>query len=304
MAWVWRGLREGIVTTRYPRRDDGYGPGYRGSVRVAAGADPSVLPARPVEAAPSEQVSGAEGVMSGPDAGSGGGPGVLGLSDVVDRCPTGAIGIASRIPGSETLQIDRGGCILCGRCVDARPDRFTFDPRVETAALSRATLVVPQLDASIGEAQALEGLRSDLWRRVKALRRSVHIRHVDAGSDGSEEWEVAALTNPVYDVGRLGIFFTASPRHADLLLVTGVGTVGMASALRETFAAMPEPKIVVAAGTDATSGGLLRHDAANCGVGAIVPVDVWVPGSPPSPFSILHGILLGLGVLLKIRSTQ
>src|SRR5579875_3756916 len=101
---------------------------------------------------------------------------------------------------------------------DPRPSRsIAAAASCEAAALSRATLVVPQLDASIGEAQALEGLRSDLWRRVKALRRSVHIRHVDAGSDGSEEWEVAALTNPVYDVGRLGIFFTASPRHADLL---------------------------------------------------------------------------------------
>ena len=135
---------------------------------------------------------------------------------------------------------------------------------------------------------------------MRALRRSIHIRHVDAGSDGSEEWEVAALTNPVYDVQRLGIFFTATPRHADLLLVTGVGTAGMAGPLVRTFDAMPDPKIVIAAGTDAVSGGLVHPGyATGPGVGAIVPVDVWVPGSPPSPFALLHGILVGIGLLAE-----
>ena len=139
-------------------------------------------------------------------------------------------------------------------------------------------------------------MRAELAARVRALRRSVHIRHVDTGSDGSEEWEIHALLNPVYDIGRLGIFFTASPRHADILLVTGAGGHGMAGPLRRTLEAMPAPTVVIAAGTDAISGGLTAPTYAVAGgVGGLVPVDVWVPGSPPSPFSLLHAILLALG---------
>jgi Ni,Fe-hydrogenase III small subunit len=141
-------------------------------------------------------------------------------------------------------------------------------------------------------------MRRQLAERTRALRRSIHIRHVDAGSDGTEEWEIAALTNPIYDVQRLGIFFTASPRHADVLLVTGVGSAGMLGPLRQTFEAMPDPKVVIAAGVDAIGGGLIGEGyAARGGVAGAVPVDVFIPGSPPSPFGLLHGILLGLGLL-------
>ena len=96
-----------------------------------------------------------------------------------------------------------------------------------------------------------------LANRVRRLRRSVHLRHIDTGSDGSDEWEIQALTNPVYDLHRLGIFFTASPRHADILLVTGIGTDGMVEPLRRTLDAMPAPTVVIAVGTDAVSGGLI-----------------------------------------------
>ncbi|MGH9064016.1 MAG: NADH:ubiquinone oxidoreductase [Acidimicrobiales bacterium] len=257
-TWVARGLREGIVTTRYPRRPDGYGPGWRGAVSVV---DTPGGPGQPGEGA-----------------------------DVPRLCPTGAI-----TEPDGRLRVDRGRCIVCGRCVAARPDLFLFDSSPEVASLSRQALVVPA--AEEGD-EALERLRAALLRRVRALRRSVHIRHVDAGSDGSEEWEVAALANPVYDVQRLGVFFTATPRHADLLLVTGVGTAGMAGPLRRTWEAMPDPKVVLAAGTDAVSGGLVHPTyATRGGIGGLVPVDVWVPGSPPSPFSLLHGILLGVGLL-------
>ena len=118
------------------------------------------------------------------------------------------------------------------------------------------------------------------------------------GSDGTEEWEILALLNPVYDVHRLGIFLTASPRHADVLLVTGAGARGMTEPLRRAYDAMPEPKIVIAVGTDAISGGLASPSYATTGgVGATVPVDLWLPGSPPSPFSILHALLLAVGRL-------
>ncbi len=258
MAWIWRGLRDGVVTTRYPRRPDGYGPGFRGAVDVVA-------------------------------------PGEAGASapEVEALCPTGAITATARA----SVRVDRGRCILCGRCVERRPELFSFSSSAEVASLSPAALVVPAGDE---DRLLLEALRADLDRRVRVLRRSIHIRHVDAGSDGSEEWEVAALQNPVYDVQRLGIYFTASPRHADVLLVTGAGTAGMAGPLRTTYEAMPGPKVVIAAGTDAVSGGLVGGGyTTGPGVGSIVPVDVVVPGSPPSPFSLLHGILLGVGLLTR-----
>jgi Ni,Fe-hydrogenase III small subunit len=121
---------------------------------------------------------------------------------------------------------------------------------------------------------------------------------VDAGSDGSDEWEIAALTNPVYDVQRLGIFFTASPRHADVLLVTGVVSSGMMQPLLHTYDVMPDPKIVIAAGAEAMSGGLIGEGyASRGGVGETLPVDVFVPGSPATPFGLLQGILVAINRL-------
>ena len=146
-----------------------------------------------------------------------------------------------------------------------------------------------------GTSDAVTAARAALAARTAALRRSVHIRHVDAGSDGSAEWEIQALLGPVYDVHRLGVFFTASPRHADVLLVTGGGAPGMIEPLRTTYEGMPDPKVVIAVGTDAISGGLLGDHLA--GVAAHVPVDIWVPGDPPSPFGILKALLVAMGRL-------
>lgn len=200
-------------------------------------------------------------------------------------CPTNAITLGHPAP-----VVDPDRCVLCGRCVDAFPDVFAFGSQVETAYR------LPPLTAS--DHGDLATTRSALADRTRALRRSVYIRHVDAGSDGSEEWEVAALSGPIYDVQRLGVYFTASPRHADLLLVTGGGTAAMAEPLQRTYDAMPAPKVVVAVGTDAATGGMLRAGYTGAvGVTGLVPVDVLVPGSPPSPFSILHGILLAVGLI-------
>ena len=197
-------------------------------------------------------------------------------------CPTGAITVRS---GQAVLDPDR--CIGCGRCVAEQPARFEWRPG------SDLTRFGPPGDASWTQ---LAALRLDLALRVRAFGRSVHLRHVDAGSDGSEEWEIAALLGPVYDIQRLGLFFTASPRHADILLVTGAGVAGMREPLQRTLAAMPRPVVVVAVGADACTGGLHRGSYTGAeGVGAQVPVDVRVPGSPPSPFAILHGLLLALG---------
>jgi Ni,Fe-hydrogenase III small subunit/ferredoxin len=205
-------------------------------------------------------------------------------------CPTGAIEERDGL-----VRVDQGKCILCGRCVTERPDVFAWSAGAtgsRAAAVTRQALVVPDTP---GTDQAIAAARTALAARTAALRRSVHIRHADAGSDGSEEWEIQALLGPVYDIHRLGIFFTASPRHADVLLVTGAGTAGMSGPLRTTYDGMPDPKVVIAVGTDAASGGLLGDRLS--GVASEVPVDVWVPGSPPSPFAILNALLIATGRL-------
>lgn len=203
-------------------------------------------------------------------------------ADLEAVCPTAAIRVNR---GQVTL--DRGRCILCGLCVAADPGRFAFDSTNETAARRREALVV-------GDAMRREyELRPTLAARVRALRRSVHIRHVDAGSDGSEEWEIHALTNPYYDIQRLGVYFTTTPRHADILLVTGGVTEPMREPLMRAWDAMPDPKAVVAAGTEACSGAL----GGGPGVAAVLPVDVFVPGSPPTPIMLMHGLLVAIGVL-------
>ncbi len=250
--WVLRGLRDGVVTTRWPTRPDPYADTWRGPATV-----------------------------TNPQP-----PGVAGLAAL---CPTGAISAAA----DGAVRLDQGRCIMCGRCVARRPDVFSWSRGPGSAALGRQALVVPEQTEA-----GLAATRAALHARTRALRRSVHLRHVDAGSDGAEEQEIQALLNPVYDIHRLGIFFTASPRHADVLLVTGAGAHGMTEPLRRTYDGMPEPKAVIAVGTDACSGGLLAGSyATSAGICGTVGVDVWLPGSPPPPFSILHALLAALGRL-------
>ncbi len=140
-----------------------------------------------------------------------------------------------------------------------------------------------------------ERLRSSIMRR---LGRSLHVRHLDAGSCNGCDWEIAALLDPYHDVQRLGIDFVASPRHADLLLVTGIMTRNLADAARRTYEAMPEPRLVVALGACAISGGVFRGTyAGSDGVAETLPVDVLVPGCPPRPEAIIEGILVAVGRL-------
>jgi len=121
------------------------------------------------------------------------------------------------------------------------------------------------------------------------------IRHVDAGSCNGCELEINALGNPYYNLEGLGIKFVASPRHADLLLVTGPVSRHMAVALRRTFDATPEPKLVVALGDCGCTGGMFGESYASCGrVSNVIPVDVAVPGCPPAPFAIMQGILTAI----------
>jgi Ni,Fe-hydrogenase III small subunit/ferredoxin len=204
-------------------------------------------------------------------------------------CPTGAITVDS----AGDLGLDRGRCILCGECVRAAPDRFAFGARYETAARVREALVVGEVDHG-----DLQPARRALAEQARALGRSIHVRHIDCGSDGAEEWEIQALWNPYYDIQRLGFFLTSAPRHADVLLATGVVTPPMRAPLERTWAAMPEPKALIAVGTDACSGALASENGAVAsGIDAVLAVDVYVPGSPPPPIAVLHGLLLAVGLL-------
>ena len=131
---------------------------------------------------------------------------------------------------------------------------------------------------------------------ARRLGRSLHIRHLDSGSCNACDWEFTALLNPVYDVQRLGIDFVASPRHADLLLVTGVMTRNLQEAALLTYRAMPEPRLVVAVGACAVGGGVFAHTyAASGSVEPVLPVDVFIPGCPPRPEAIIHGLLVAVG---------
>ena len=144
--------------------------------------------------------------------------------------------------------------------------------------------------------QAREDFRArapEIQAQVLALLgRALAIRQVDAGSCNGCELEIHALNNPVYNLEGLGIRFVASPRHADMLLVTGPVSVHMATALRRTYDATPDPKLVVAVGDCGCSGGVFGESYASLGaVSRVMPVDVVVPGCPPSPERLLQGIL-------------
>ncbi len=123
------------------------------------------------------------------------------------------------------------------------------------------------------------------------------IRHVDAGSCNGCELEINSLNNPYYNLEGLGIKFVASPRHADMLLVTGPVSRNMETALKRTYEAMPEPKLVVAIGDCGCTGGIFGESYASCGrVSNVIPVDVAVPGCPPTPVAIMQGILTAISV--------
>jgi len=146
---------------------------------------------------------------------------------------------------------------------------------------------------------ALATVAKEIEERAKrVLGRSLHIREVDAGSCNGCEVEIVGLNSPVYDLERFGIHFVASPRHADMLLVTGPVTRNMELALLKTYDATPEPRLVVAVGACGCSGGIFGVNyATRGGVDSVIPVDVYIPGCPPNPYALLHGILLAVGRL-------
>jgi Ni,Fe-hydrogenase III small subunit/Pyruvate/2-oxoacid:ferredoxin oxidoreductase delta subunit len=209
-----------------------------------------------------------------------------GCAACADACPTDAV-----TPADGGLRLDLGRCLFCTECEQACPHgalRFGSDHRL--AASSRADLL---LDGSAGErARALDE------RARRLFGRSLALRQVSAGGCNACEADVNVLNTVVFDLGRFGIQFVASPRHADGLLITGPVTANMRLALQKTYAAVPAPKIVIAVGACAISGGpYLDHPQAHNGADSVVPVDLYVPGCPPHPVTILDGLLRLLGRL-------
>lgn len=207
--------------------------------------------------------------------------------------------IASReVDGRLQLTLDKGRCIMCGLCEQAAPTLFEVQSGFARPVKRRSDLVVTR--QSDNSPEGLELSHEELGKRLsekitKILGRSLAIREVDAGSCNGCEVEVAALNNAIYDIERFGVHFVASPRHADVLLVTGVGSRNMESALRRTYDATPDPKVVVAVGACASTGGIFGDTyATSGGIGNIVPVDVYVPGCPPRPEALLRGLLLAV----------
>ncbi len=198
-------------------------------------------------------------------------------------CPTGAI------QGAGPAGLDLGRCLFCEDCARACPSgalRFTRDFRL--AARSRQDLIT-----SDGTLKEMEGLSAQLRG---LLGRSLKLRQVSAGGCGACEADVNVLSTVVFDLGRFGVQFVASPRHADGLLITGPVTKSMELALRKTYDAVPAPKIVIACGACAVSGGpYLGSPQVLDGAAGVVPVDLFIPGCPPHPLTILDAILRLLG---------
>jgi|CZKI01.1.fsa_nt_gi Ni,Fe-hydrogenase III small subunit/formate hydrogenlyase subunit 6/NADH:ubiquinone oxidoreductase subunit I len=228
-------------------------------------------------------------------------------------CPTGAIEFVDEPTGrtvSRNVTLDLGKCIFCGLCADVDPAirmtnvcelaaclrdelRHTAQYRLNDDGTHHRLLEAP------GKPETLETVGRQLRASIQSvLGRSLHIRQVDAGSCNGCEMEIHGLNSPVYDIERFGIHFVVSPRHADMLLVTGPVTRNMELALRKTHDATPEPRLVVAVGACGCSGGIFGRNYATCGgVDSVIPVDVYIPGCPPNPHALLHGILLAIGRL-------
>jgi len=257
-------LRTGVVTTRYP-------------------AEPSVPP---------ERFRGAPVLRRGSSL------------PPPTVCPSGALS-EHLDAGCRRVALDLARCVFCGRCAeDPWSGAITMGQEFELAARCRDDLRIevvaddPTLAAAgpAGDPDAEAARASSEIHRV--LGRSLHLRHLDAGSCNACDWELSALLNPVYDVRRLGIDFVASPRHADGVVVTGPVTRNLETAVRRTVEAVPDPRVVIAVGACAASGGIVGAGYASAGgVDRVLPVDVYIPGCPPRPEAIIFGILVALGRL-------
>lgn len=202
-------------------------------------------------------------------------------TELQELCPAKAISIGP-------VSIDLGKCTFCGECALRFPDKIRFIADYKTSANERASLIIKE-----GDDKPVEINPEVVRKEIHSLfGRSLKLRQVSAGSDGSCEWELGAANNVQFDMSRFGIEFVASPRHADGIVITGPISGNMADALQICYDATPDPKIIVLVGTDAISGGIF-------GVGPATDrsfldqyhIDLYIPGNPAHPLTIINGLL-------------
>lgn len=243
--WLFRGIKKGIVTTKYPTKSP-----------TSEEMPPKSTPPHSTESSDWEKGQGI--------------------------CPTGAINAASAKEG----RIDLGKCIYCQKCSQAG---FAF----ESAGPGNLQSYFVDSELSHLSYSELLGKYDRVW---KTFKRSFHILMIDVGSCNACNLEVQNLSNPYYDLHRLGIFFTNSPKHADALVVVGAPNKAMVGVLKRVYDNIPEPKLVIAVGACPISGGIFRGTESFVSpLREIISVDVEIPGCPPTPIQILHGLLMAMG---------
>lgn len=248
-SWILRGIRNRILTTKYPMKSP----------------SPQEIPRRavpPIGVSESDWKQGEE------------------------LCPTRAI----ESKGSANT-LDLGKCIYCRRCAEAGFEFEDISDKMDGA-----------LQARTASSARLVGdmLKEEFKAKAATFKKSFHILMIDVGSCNACNMEVLNLLNPYYDLTRLGIFFTNSPKHADTLVVVGALNKSMVEVLKRTYDSMPNPKLVLSIGACAISGGIFQDTESFVSpVDEVIPVDVEVPGCPPTPIQILEGLLLAMSKIQK-----
>lgn len=200
---------------------------------------------------------------------------------LVEICPTEAI-------SGDPVSIDLGKCTFCGECALRFPNKIKFSKGYRMASNSRSNLIVKENDTDVIR------VNPELIRKeIKAFfQGSLKLRHVSAGGDNSSELELNACGNVNFDMGRFGIEFVASPRHADGIVITGPITKNMSTPLQICYDAVPHPKIIILAGTDAISGGIFKDsEALDRSFLNDHEIDLYVPGNPIHPLTFINGLL-------------
>jgi len=202
-------------------------------------------------------------------------------TELIALCPTNAI-------TNQPIQIDLGKCTFCGECAMRFPEKISFTKEYKIASNERERLIVTE-----GEDKPIEVNPDTVRKEIhRVFGKSLKLRQVSAGGDNSCEMELNAANNVQFDISRYGIDFVASPRHADGIVITGPITKNMAEAVQICYDAIPEPKIIVLVGTDAISGGLFANSpAVDRSFINNHHVDLYIPGNPAHPLSIVNGLL-------------
>lgn len=203
------------------------------------------------------------------------------VNELIELCPTNAI-------TANPICIDLGKCTFCGECAIAFPEKITFTMDYKIATNDRQKLFI-----AAGKDELIK-LKADLIRKEiqQYFSGSLKLRQVCAGGDSSCELELNACSNVNFDMGRFGIDFVASPRHADGIVITGPITASMAQPLQICYDAMPDPKIIILAGTDAISGGIFEGSLAlDRSFLSKYKIDLYVPGNPIHPLTFINGVL-------------